>query len=96
MVLTNRNPEPFEFGKSTPGGVDSVLTQIREHVPAVVVVPGTRPLEGVELGDSERRGGDRQGDRLVKSLLTGKAYASCTSLIRMFIAKAAPTLQASS
>jgi hypothetical protein len=70
--------------------IEKESTQIGEHIPAIVGIPGAGTLEGIKLGGREGGRGDRQGDRLVKSLLAGKADPSLLSLICMFITITAP------
>jgi hypothetical protein len=61
------------------------LTQIREHIAAVIVVPQAGLVERLELSCRKGRSRDRQSDGLVKALEAGQAYSSLFRLIRMFI-----------
>ena len=74
------------------GDFDPLLTQIRKHIPAVIVVPGAGTLKGVQFRRREGRGGNRQGDGLVESLLAGKADTAILSLIHMFVTKSPAAL----
>jgi hypothetical protein len=69
------------------------LTQIGKHIAAVIVIPGTGPLECIEFGGREGRGGYWQRNRLVKSLLAGETHPAFTGLVGMFIAITPPTFQ---
>jgi hypothetical protein len=71
-----------------------MLAQIRKHVPAVVVIPGSGATKAIQFSGGEGRGGDGQCNRLVKPLLAGKTDPSLTSRIRMFVTITAPTLDA--
>lgn len=72
------------------------LTQIRKHIPAVVVVPRAGTLESMELSGSKCCGSNWQCYGLVKPLLAGKTEPPLTSLIGMFVAIATPAFHASS
>ena len=61
------------------------LTQVREHITAVVVIPQAGSIEGLELGSRKSSSRDRQSDRLVESLKTGQTYSSLPGLIGMLI-----------
>ena len=61
-------------------------TQIRKHIPAVIVVPGAGTLESIKLSSCKGGCCNGQRNRLVKSLLAGKTNPTFTSLIRMFVA----------
>ncbi len=62
------------------------LTQIREHVAAVVIVPQAGAVERVKLCSREGGGRDRQSDRLVQTLQAGQTDSSLPGLIRVLIA----------
>ena len=69
-------------------------TQIGKHIRAVVIIPGARPVERIEIHCSERRRSNRQCNRHIKSLLTGKTDASFACLIRMLVTKTSPAFDA--
>ena len=73
----------------------TILTQIRKHIPTVIVIPCAGAVEGIEFGGGKGRGGDGQGNGLIKSLLAGKTYTTFPSLICMFVAIAPPTFYTS-
>jgi hypothetical protein len=66
------------------------LTQIRKHIPAVVVIPCAGTLESIEFSRGECRGSNWQRHGLIEALLAGKTNSSITSLIYMFVAIASP------
>jgi hypothetical protein len=78
-------------------GVDrALLTQVREHVAAVILVPHAGVVERVKLSSGERRSRDRQSDRLIQPLETRQANPSFPGLIGMLIAKPPSTFGTSS
>jgi hypothetical protein len=84
----------FDCGQSPL--LRTVSAQIREHVPAIIMIPGTGSLETIELGGGKRRGGDGQSDRLVQTLLACQADATCLSLIGVLVTVTTTTFHTSS
>ncbi len=70
------------------------LTEIGEHVAAVILVPHAGTIERFKLGGGERRGSDRQGDGLIQPLETGQANSPLSRLIGMLIAKSTSAFHA--
>lgn len=70
------------------------LAQIGKHIRAIVIVPRAGLIERMQIGGSERRGGDGKSNRHIESLLARKTHPPLTRIVRMLIAKSAPTLDA--
>ena len=68
-------------------GIDrTVLTQIGEHIAAVIVIPHAGPIERLKLGSSKGRRSNRQGHWLVQALETGQTDSSLFGLVGVLIA----------
>jgi hypothetical protein len=70
-------------------------TQIRKHIPAILIIPHAGTLKGIKFSRGKRRSRDRQGNGLIESLLAGEAYPSFMRLVDMFVAITASTLYTS-
>ena len=90
FAISTTGPHSGIVKSSTPD-----LTQIRKHIPAVLVIPDAGTLKRIKFSISEGAGGNRQCNGLVQPLLAGKADTSFLSLICMFVAIATPTFYTS-
>lgn len=69
------------------GNDRTLLTEIGEHIAAVIVIPHAGAVERFELSSREDRCGDWQGYRLVQTLLAGKTDSPILRWTGMLIAK---------